>query len=123
MKFVLNLVATLFVATLATTSLAGGDHTPRHGGQMKETKTFDMEFVAKPDLLEVYLSDHGKAVDFTGATGKVTLLKGTEKQEFELKPVVGKLELKGKFGVAAGTKVVVQVTVGAKSATARYELK
>lgn len=123
MKSVLNLVAAVFVATLATASFAGGDHTPRHGGQMKETKAFDMEFVAKPDLLEVYLSDHGKAVDFTGATGKVTLLNGADKQDFVLAPVVGKLELKGKFNVLAGTKAVVQVKVGTKTATARYVLK
>lgn len=123
MKSLFKLAAIIFTATVATLTIAGGDHVPRHGGQMKETNAFDIEFVAKADVLQVYLSDHGKAVDLSQVTAKVTVLKGQEKLNFDLKPAGAMLELKGKFDVSKGTKAVVQIVAGAKTATAQYVLK
>ena len=51
------------------------------------------------------------------------LLAGAEKQAIELKPVDGKLEAKGSFKVAAGSKVVAAITFGSKTTTARFALK
>jgi hypothetical protein len=51
------------------------------------------------------------------------LRSGAEKQEVELKPTGDKLEAKGSFKVTPGTKVVAQVNLASKAATARFVLK
>lgn len=100
------------------------DHGPKHGGIFVETKALDFEVVAKPDLIQVYVADHGKAVKLDGAKGKVTLLNGTEKTEVALTPAGDKLEAKGAFKVAKGTKGIASVTLAGKSAaSARFEVK
>ena len=115
---------------LAGYAFAAGDkhdhaheHKPLHGGVVVEVKDMDYELVAKPDLLQLHLRDHGKAVDVSKAAAKLTLLSGTDKQEVELKPAGDKLEAKGSFKVVAGTKVVVVVLATGKSSTARFVLK
>lgn len=103
---------------------AGDDHKPMHGGIVVPTKLMDYELVAKPTMIHLYLSDHGKAADVSKATAKLTLLSGTEKQEVELKPAGNKLEATGAFKVGPGTKVVAVVTIAGKPAgTVRFALK
>ncbi len=121
MKFSQTFVALALVA--AGAAFAGGDHTPIHGGIFAAGKAMDLELVAKPDTLQLYLRDHGKPMDASKAKAKLTLLVGTEKQEVELQPAADKLEAKGSFKVPAGTKVVAVVSLGGKSSTARFVLK
>ena len=119
-------IATLTTATLLVTPLAfaSGDHKPAHGGIVTEVKEVQYELVAKADTLQIYVSDHGKAVKVDGASARVTLLAGTDKQEVELKPAGDKLEAKGSFKVGAGTKVVAAVSMpGKAAASARFTLK
>jgi hypothetical protein len=100
------------------------DHGAKHGGVFVETKTLDFEVVAKPDMIQVYVGEHGKVVKLEGAKGKVTLLNGTEKTEVDLTPAGDKLEAKGNFKVTKGTKGIASVTLAGKSAaTARFEIK
>ena len=121
---------------LAGAAHAGGDHqhghehghdhhhAAAHGGVVIEAKAMDFEVVAKPGLIQVYVDDHGKPLKLEGAKGKVTLLDGAEKSEVELVPVADRLEARGSFKVAKGTKGVVSVTLAGKpAATARFELK
>ncbi|MBK6649176.1 MAG: hypothetical protein IPG42_05365 [Betaproteobacteria bacterium] len=127
MKFP-QLIAALALATTGAAFAAdnhvhGHEHKPLHGGLVVEVKDMDYELVAKPDLLQLHLRDHGKAVDVSKAAAKLTLLCGTDKQEVELKPAGDKLEAKGSFKVVAGTKVVVVVLATGKSSTARFVLK
>ncbi len=104
---------------------AGGhDHTPKNGGVVVETKAGDLEIVAKSDLLQIFISDHGKPVTLVGAKAKVTLLNGTEKSEAELLPAGNKMEVKGNFKVAKGTKGIAVLTLSGKPpTTARFEVK
>jgi hypothetical protein len=106
-------------------ALASGDsHAAKHGGIFVETKALDFEIVAKPDSIQVYVADHGKAVKLDGAKGKVTLLNGTEKTEVELVAAGDKLEAKGSFKVQRGTKGIAVITLTAKpAAVARFEIK
>jgi hypothetical protein len=119
----------VLAASIALTSwgaLAGGDHghDPKYGGIVVETKAADLEIVAKPDLIQIYVSDHGKAAKLDGAKAKVTLLNGTEKSEVHLLPAGDKLEAKGVFKVAKGTKGIAVVTLaGTPATTARFEVK
>lgn len=102
----------------------GHEHKPLHGGLVVEVKDMDYELVAKSDMLQLHLRDHGKPVDIAKASAKVTLLNGTDKQEIELKPLNSQLEANGSFKVAKGTKILVLVTLpGKPAATVRFALK
>ena len=96
-----------------------GDTQPMHGGVVAEVKDIEYEFVAKADVLQLYVRDHGKPVNVSKATAKVTILSGAEKQEVELKPVGEKLEATGKFKLSAGTKVVIQIINAMQVTTVR----
>ena len=101
-----------------------GDHKPRFGGVVVESKVGDLEIVAKPESIHIHISDHGKAVKLDGAKAKVTLLNGAEKSEADLVLVGDKLEAKGAYKVAKGTKGVAIVTLAGKSpVTARFDIK
>jgi hypothetical protein len=106
-------------------TLAAGkhDHSASLGGIMVESKERDYEIVAKPEVLQIYLSDHGKPAKVEGAKAKVTLLNGSDKTEVQLLPAGNKLEAKGSFKVSKGTKGVAMVTVGDKTSTVRFEIK
>ena len=122
-------LAALTTATLLAPTLAAHahgeahSHAPQHGGVVVEVKDMDLELVAKPDVLQLYLRDHGKPADVSKASAKVTLLNGTEKQEATLAPAGDRLEAKGSFRAAAGTKALAQVMVGGKVLSARFEMK
>lgn len=120
----LKTLALIAALALSGAAFAKGDHAPRHGGIVVETKALDFEVVAKPDIIQVYVKDHDKVVKLDGAKGKVTLLNGSEKTDVELTPTRDKLEAKGTFKVAKGTKGIASVTLAGKSAaTARFEIK
>ncbi|MDO9359207.1 MAG: hypothetical protein Q7T70_09475 [Polaromonas sp.] len=99
------------------------DHKPLHGGVVAEVKDMDYELVARPELLQLHLRDHGKPVDLGKASARLTLLSGADKQEVELKPAGDRLEARGSFKVAPQTKVVAVVSRAGKSSTARFVLK
>jgi len=123
-----TLLAALALAA-AGAAHAGGkhdhahDHTPKHGGVVVEVRDMDYELVARPTAIQLYLRDHGKGVDVSKASAKVTLLTGTEKQEVELKPVGDRLEATGSFKVGPGSRAVAVVTVAGKASTARFTVK
>ena len=127
MRQSINLRTALLSSVLAFSALsvvAGGDHKPRHGGVVVETKAGDMEIVAKPETIQIYFTDHGKPVKLEGAKAKVTLLSGAEKSEAELAAAGDKLEAKGAFKVAKGTKGIAVLTLlGKPPVTARFDLK
>lgn len=125
MKLKTLAILATFAASAATVQAAGNhDHSPKFGGVVVETKAGDFEIVAKPEVLQIYVSDHGKPMKLDGAKAKVTLLNGTEKTEAELAPAGDKLEARGAFKVAKGTKGIAVVTLAGKpAATARFEIK
>lgn len=103
----------------------GHDHKPLHGGIVAESGEMEFELVAKPDGITLHVRDNGKPASSKGATGKVTLLNGTEKTEAALAPAGDdKLEAKGSFKVGPGTKVVAAVNLaGKKPVNLRYAIK
>lgn len=127
----MKLISTTFALMLMASGVVfaadkhdhGHEDKPLHGGLVTEIKDMDYELGAKPDVLQLYVRDHGKPVDVSKATAKITLLSGSDKQEIDLKPSGDKLEAKGSFKVAPGTKVVAQVNLASKAATARFVLK
>ena len=101
------------------------DAKPKHGGMVKEVNDVTYELVAKPEMIAVYVEDHGKPLDLKGATGKVTLRAGNNRKEVALTPAGGnKLEAKGPFEFAPGSTVILQVKRGAKGEdSTRFQLK
>jgi len=113
------------VATSTTLAAGSHDHSPKFGGIVADGKAFDAELVAKPDVITVHVSDHGKPAKTTNAKGKITLLTGSDKSVFELMPAGdSRMEAKGKFNVSSGTKAVVEITLdGKKPSTVRFAIK
>ncbi len=124
MKFhTLLITSLLFLSGLALAGPRDAAHKPIQGGVLSTAKDVDYELVAKPDVLQLYVRDHGKPVDVSKTTAKVTLLSGADKQEVELKPTEDKLEAKGTFKISPGTKVVAQVISAGKTSSVRFVLK
>ena len=118
------LASLMVIASVSAIAAGEHEHSPKFGGVVVETKAGDIEIVAKPDSIQIYITDHGKPMQMNGAKAKVTLLNGTEKSEAELALVGNKLEAKGAFKVAKGTKGIAIVTlVGKPPLTARFEVK
>lgn len=118
------LVSLLAASAFCLPAMAAEDHKPTHGGVVVETKAGDLELVAKPDLMVIHVSDHGKAMKLTSGTGKVTVFNGNDKTEAPLTLVGDKLEAKGSFKVAPGAKVLAEVALNGKPAiAARFTLK
>lgn len=118
------ILAVIAIATLSAAARAADDHTAKHGGIFVEGKAVDMEIVAKPQLVHVYVYDHGKPSKIEGAKGKLTLLNGSQKTETDLRVAGNKLEAKGDFKVETGTKGIASVTLpGKPAAVARFEVK
>jgi hypothetical protein len=101
----------------------GHEHKPLHGGIVTEVKDMDFELVAKTDSIQLYLRDHGKPVDVSKASAKLTLLSGSQTQEVNLQADSDKLSAKGSFSISSGTKVVAQVNYAGKAINARFVLK
>ena len=103
---------------------AGPGHEATHGGIRVESKVMDMEIVAKTDVIQLYVSDHGKPLKIDGAKAKLTLLNGAEKSEIHLQPAGDKFEAKGTFKVSKGTKGIVLVSLAGKpGTTARFTMR
>ncbi len=128
MRQICNLRSALLASLIAVASMSAtagkDDHKPRLGGVVVETKVGDLEIVAKPDSIQIHISDHGKVVKLDGAKAKVTLLNGTEKSEADLLLAGDKLEAKGAFKVVKGTKGIAVLTLAGKApVTARFDVK
>ena len=117
------ITSSLFLSGIAWAGPNEADHKPLHGGVLTTVKDIDYELVANPTTLRLYVRDHGKVVDVSKASAKLTLLSGAEKQEIDLKPSGDKLEATGSFKVSAGTKVAAVISSGVKQSTARFVLK
>ena len=124
----INFAAALSIGFAGTAFAADGHdhghaHKPLHGGIVTEVKDVDYELVAKPELIQLHLRDHGKPVDVSKVSAKLTLLSGTEKQEIELKPAGAFLEAKGNFKVANAKVVALVSRPGKAAVTVRFALK
>ncbi|MBN9206150.1 MAG: hypothetical protein J0H28_16725 [Methylibium petroleiphilum] len=119
-----KLMICVAASVLTLVAQAAEDHQPKYGGVVVETKAGDLELVAKADLIVIHVSDHGKPMKLSSATGKVTVFNGNDKTEAALALAGDKLEAKGSFKVGAGTKVLADVALNGKPAVAaRFTLK
>jgi hypothetical protein len=117
-------VAVLCLSALSfNVALAHGGAKAKHGGVVAMASDLGFELVGTASGAAIYVEDHGKPMVPTGMTGKLTVLKGSDKSEAELTVVGDKLEAQG-VKLAVGTKVVAALTTPAKKAiTVRFTVK
>lgn len=101
------------------------EHKSHHGGVVAEIGHTEYELVAKPDVLTIYIYDDEKPVSTKGATATLSLTSGNEKSSVKLEPAGdNKLDAKGGFKVAPGTRVLATVALeGKKPQQVRFTLK
>ncbi|MBU0785109.1 MAG: hypothetical protein KJ798_14000 [Gammaproteobacteria bacterium] len=94
------LAAVALAAAFASNSVWAqkDDHSmnPQHGGVVVEASHVQFELVSGPDGVQLFARDHGKPVDMSKATGKLTmLLNNKDKLDVELtgqaESLIGKL--------------------------------
>lgn len=98
---------------------------PKHGGIVQTAGDLSFELVARDGGATIYVDDHGKDKATLGATGILTVLKGTQKTELPL--VSGgnnTLVVKGKAGLEKGSKAVAAVNFAdKKTVSVRFSVK
>lgn len=105
---------------------AHADHLkPQFGGITADADVFQVELVTKGTQIILYLSEHGAPVESAGASGKLILLTGKNKEEVALTPSgFQTLSAKLKTKPARGGKVVASINVpGREAGTVRFTLK
>ena len=110
----------------ASQAWAHADHLkPQFGGITAEADVFQVELVTKGNQIILYLSEHGAPVESAGASGKLLLLTGKNKEEAVLTPSgYQALSAKLKTKPARGSKVVASINVpGREAGTVRFTLK
>jgi hypothetical protein len=113
-----------FAFTTATAVHAHGEAKAKQGGVVTVAGDLVFELVVKPEGAVVYVEDHGKPFATAGMSGKLTVLKGTEKSEGELKAAGdNRLEASG-VKLAKGARAVATVTTtDKKTLTVRFTVK
>jgi major membrane immunogen (membrane-anchored lipoprotein) len=122
------LAATLLIAVAPAPAVAHGDHAPKHGGVVRETKEFVVETAIKDGKATVYLYDHSdKPAQTKGAEGTITVGRKDKAKSFKLKAGEGASNVLVATDlpiVPKGETVAVDVTVGGQSiAKVRYMAK
>lgn len=116
-------------ALTASVILSGNVHAhgakAKHGGIVQSAGDLSFELVAKNGAATIYVDDHGKDLPTAGATGTMTVLKGTEKTELPLAAGGNNtLVVKGDAKLAAGSKAVAAVTFAdKKTVSVRFSIK
>ncbi len=113
-KHLLPITALLLALSLPTAAMAHAEHgQPQFGGVVAEAGEAQFEVVGKDGRLVVHVTNHGAPLDTVGATGKLTVLSGANKQDIQLKPAGGN-RLEGAGSYAAGAKLLLQVQLPGK---------
>lgn len=115
-------VVMLFVLSCPITALAHAEK-PKHGGRIVEVADLHVEIVIKSGQAMVFVSDHGKPVGLSGASGRLILVGKDGKQEMTLfvNPQASAFEGQIPPSFKAGDKGVVVISLaGRKPIQARF---
>lgn len=113
-------------AIAASGNVMAHGETPKHGGIVSTTSNdISFELVDKDGKATIYVEDHGKPVATAGASGKLTVLNGTDKVEVPLEPAgENSLVTKGGAKLAKGAKAIAAVTFAdKKTVNVRFAIK
>lgn len=124
MKKLMALVAMAVAVAVSGNVMAHGDKA-KHGGIVQSASDLSFELVNKDGKATIFVEDHGKPVSTAGATGKLTVLNGTEKAEVPFEPAgENTLVAKGEAKLVKGTKAIAAVTFAdRKKVNVRFSVK
>ena len=124
MRKLMALVAMAVAVAVSGNALAHGDK-PKHGGVMSSASDLNFELVNKDGKATIYVEDHGKPKATSGATGKLTVLNGADKNEVALEAGSDNtLVADGDAKLAKGSKAVATVTFAdKKTVNVRFSVK
>jgi uncharacterized Zn-binding protein involved in type VI secretion len=124
MKKLISLVAMALTVAVSGNVLAHGDK-PKHGGVVQSASDLSFELVTKDGAATIYVEDHGKKLPTAGATGKLTVLNGSEKTEVPLEPVGDNtMVTKGEAKLPKGAKAIASMTFAdKKTVNVRFSVK
>lgn len=124
MKKIFAVVAVAASLALSGNVMAHGAKA-KHGGIVQSAGDLSFELVAKDGRATIFVDDHGKDLPTAGASGILTVLKGTEKTELPLEAGANNtLVVKGKAKLAPGSKAVAAVTFpDKKTVNVRFSIK
>ena len=97
----------------------GSDHKAMHGGLFYQAN-YDYELVVRDGEVKLFVTDHGKAVELSGATARVTILMGGKKTDIIMAPTGEFFSAKTTRKPEKGAKAVVQMQISGKASTARF---
>lgn len=120
----MKLIPTLLVAVCIAVSASAHAHdggAAKHGGIVQTANDLQFEMVRKADVVTVYVYDHGRSRPTTGASGKLTVLNGSQRTEAPLVPT-GQNALEARnLTIAPGAKIVASINFADKqAATVRF---
>lgn len=123
MKKLMNVVALGLTFALVQPVLSH-EEKPRHGGVVSEAKDLNFELVNQNGSAVIYILDHGQPVDTAKASGKLTVLNGSEKTEIDLQPAgENRLTSAGKVSLGKGAKAIASLTLGEMKVSVRFAVK
>lgn len=98
---------------------------PKHGGIVQTAGDLSFELVAKDGKTTIHVEDHGKDKPTAGASGVLTVLKGTDK--FQVPLAAGganTLVAQGDARLARGAKAVAAITfANGQAVSVRFAVK
>jgi hypothetical protein len=116
----------IIAAGFITPAWAGPNHDlkPKHGGIITESRDVTLELVVLGDKVNLYISDHGKALSMKELNGKLTVLNGSVKTEHNFSPAEQYLVATGIANLPKGSILVATVTsYQGKTLNARFVYK
>lgn len=113
------------IGLIASSAVMAHESPAKHGGIVKSADDMSFELVNKDGKTTLYVEDHGKEVPMTGASGTLTVLKGSSKTETALAPGGSNtLVAKDSVKLEAGNKVVASITFAdKKSMSVRFSVR
>lgn len=117
-------VTTMAISLVIAGNAAAHGSKARHGGIVQSAGDLSFELVSKGNAAIIYVDDHGKELATTGASGTLTVLKGTSKAVLALAPGVGNTLVATGAKLVPGAKAVASVTLADKApVSVRFSVK
>lgn len=123
MKRLIALIAMAIGLAAASNAVAHGSKA-RHGGIVQTAGDLSFEIVRKDNMATIYVNDHGKDLPTAGASGTLTVLKGSRKTVLPLQAGPGNTLVAARAQLAPGAKAVASIKLVNKEAVnVRFSIK
>lgn len=108
MKKLITFAALAMSVAFASNAVAHGGKA-RHGGIVQTAGDLSFELVSKGNGTTIYVDDHGKELSTAGASGTLTVLKGSQKVVLPLEAGRGNTLVARRATLVRGSKAVASI--------------